>query len=99
MATAKEFRQALIDTMRQTELKGRGFLEITAGELHQRVGGYPGQNHRIPMCCRIMKVYLSEAWGDRLVDGPPNGQGASLRIRYRIPRPQDPVDVLDEIKK
>jgi hypothetical protein len=87
MAIAEDFRRALIEIMRQTQSDGQEFLEITAGELHRLVGGYPGQNHRIPMCCHVMHVHLSEDWGDRLVDGPPSGQGASLRIRYRIPRP------------
>ena len=97
MATAKEFRQVLFDAMSQTERKGSAFLEITAGELHQRAGGYPGRNHRMPMCCRVMKTYLSEAWGDCLLDESLTGQGPDLRIRYKIPRPQnEAVDVSEE---
>jgi hypothetical protein len=99
MATAAEFRQALINALLETELKGREFLEITAGELHRTVGEYPGKNHRLPMCCRVMRVYFCEGWGDRLVNDPAGGQGATLRIRYRLPRPQDGIDVLDEITK
>jgi hypothetical protein len=83
MATAAEFRQALINALLETELKGREFLEITAGELHRTVGEYPGKNHRLPMCCRVMRVYFCEGWGDR----------------FRLPRPQDGIDVLDEITK
>jgi hypothetical protein len=89
MPTAQDFRQALLQQMRQTHREGREYLEITAGELHRRVGGYPSHNHRMPACCSAMKAQVREDWGDRLVAGPPSGQGASLRIRYRIPRPYD----------
>jgi hypothetical protein len=33
---------------------GKATVEINAGDLHRRVGGYPGQNHRMPMCCVVM---------------------------------------------
>jgi len=26
-------------------------VEIRSGDLHRSVGGYPGTNHRMPICC------------------------------------------------
>jgi 5-methylcytosine-specific restriction protein A len=89
MPTAAEFRQALMDAMHQTELKGQQFLDITAGELHATVGGYPGDQHRMPMCCRVMRMQASEGWGDLIVKESTMRKGATLRIRYRLPRPQE----------
>src|ERR1700761_2204663 len=96
MATAAEFRQALIDAMHQTELKGQPFLDITAGELHTAVGGYPGDQNRMPMCCRMMRMLAIEGWGDLTVQESTTRKGATLRIRYRLPRPQEQLETLVE---
>ena len=34
---------------------GRSSIRIVSGELHTGVGGYPGQDHRMPLCCQGMK--------------------------------------------
>ncbi len=60
---------------------GGGSVEITAGELHRRVGGYPGPNHQMPTCCRVM--YRNVQGQDQIIARPPKGMGASLRIEYR----------------
>jgi hypothetical protein len=96
MATAAEFRRALIDAMQQRELKGQQFLDITAGELHTTVGGYPGDQHRMPMCCQVMRTQASEGWGDLIVKECTTRKGATLRIRYRLPRPQEKLETLVE---
>jgi 5-methylcytosine-specific restriction protein A len=59
-------------------------VEITAGSLHRVVGGYPGTNHRMPICCQVM--YDTMGPDDEVVTSPPSGKGASLRIRYQLPR-------------
>ena len=96
MATAAEFKRALIDAMHQTELKGQRFLDITAGELHATVGGFPGCQHRMPMCCRVIRMQASEGWGDLIVKESTIRKGATLRIRYRLPRPQEKLETLVE---
>jgi hypothetical protein len=63
-------------------------VEINAGLLHRRVGDYPDSvRHRMPVCCRVMFEALDLGYGDTILEQPPNGQGANLTIRYRLPRP------------
>jgi hypothetical protein len=66
---------------------GRETTEINAGELHSRVADYPGRNHRIPVCCEVMRGAFAADAGDVILEEPPSGQGASLTIRYVLPRP------------
>ena len=48
-----------------------------------QVGGYPGQNHRMPMCCAVMRSEMSA--GDAILQEPPKKQGASLTILTSFP--------------
>jgi hypothetical protein len=85
MPTAEDFKQELFRMMAEAHNAGNDFVEINAGELHKRVGGYPGRNHRMPNCCQVMKTQLALDYGDTIVDEPPSGQGPTLTIRYRLP--------------
>ena len=67
---------------------GRGTLIVKAGDLHRRVGGYPGNNHRMPVCCGVMRSEMVDDFDEVLYE-PRKGNGASLRIEYRLPRPHD----------
>ena len=87
MATVEDFRLRLNLIFIQALENGLSEVEVTSGELHRRVGGYPGPDHRMPLCCQVMRESLSEKAGDRVVEAPPSGQGATLRIRYVLPRP------------
>jgi 5-methylcytosine-specific restriction protein A len=60
------------------------FVDVKSGDLHRRVGGYPANNHRMPICCSVMKDSMKT--GDIILHEPPSGQGASLIIRYKLPR-------------
>lgn len=64
--------------------RGAPSVVINSGELHRAVGGYPGRNHRMPMCCETM--YAEKRKGDRVISSPPKGKGASLSIEYTLPR-------------
>ena len=66
------------------ENSGNEFVDIRAGALHRRVGGYPGYNHRMPICCKVMQN--ARIGADEIIASPPSGQGASLTIRYYLPR-------------
>ena len=55
---------------------------IRSGDLHREVGGYPGVNHRMPLCCSVMRAAMRE--GDTVESSPKSGQGASLLIRYLL---------------
>jgi hypothetical protein len=74
--------------MNEVHRNGKMTADISAGELHERVGGYPGKNHRMPVCCGVMQGAFTPDIGDVILEEPPSGQGASLRIRYVVPRPE-----------
>ena len=79
--SSDDFRQALAQHFSAAQDDS---VVITSGELHRAVGGYPSKNHRMPVCCSIMRNEMQES--DVILNEPPSGQGASLTIRYRLPR-------------
>jgi len=86
MPSADDFRNELYRIMLEATKAGRPNVDINAGELHRRVGNYPGKNHRMPVCCEVMRRALATDAGDVVLEQPPNGQGARLTIRYVLPR-------------
>jgi hypothetical protein len=86
--TADSFRAALAQLLQEATTGGQQSVRITAGELDRKVGGYPRRRHRMPVCCNVMKAEMDAAYGDAVVKAPPSGQGASLTIEYRLPRPR-----------
>jgi hypothetical protein len=85
MPTAEDFRRELFQMMADAQKGGRQFVEISARELHDRVGPPLRRNRRMPNCCRVMKARATD-YGDVIVNEPPSGQGPTLTIRYRLPR-------------
>ncbi len=85
----KNFKDELFHMLAEGQKTGNEFVEINAGELHRRVGGYPGRDHRMPNCCQVMKGQLALDYGDSVVDETRSGQGAALTIRYRLPRREE----------
>ena len=82
--TANDFQEYL-DALFLDALKQRiSYIDIKAGELHRQVGDYPQSNHRMPTCCVVMIKNMRE--GDEILYQPPKGKGATLKIRYQIPR-------------
>ena len=57
-----------------------GFIELTSGDVHRTVGGYPGPNHRMPQCCSVM--YQRMSGDDKVICAPPKRKGATVTIRY-----------------
>ncbi len=82
--TNLEFKSTLNQIFMAAQDKGLPYVELRAGDLHRQVGGYPGSNHRMPVCCSVMKQNMKP--GDELLKEPPSGMGASLTIRYKLPR-------------
>jgi 5-methylcytosine-specific restriction protein A len=78
------FHAALDELFHEAERTGRRSVQIRAGDLHKRVGGYPGPSHKMPQCCRAMRDVMSP--GDVIIQSPPSGSGASLVIEYLLPR-------------
>ena len=86
---AHDFLVEVDAQINQAAAQARPYVEINAGELHRSVGGYPppeGENHAMPNCCSVMWQEYDAAT-DEIVHSPPSRQGASLTIRYRLPRP------------
>ncbi|MCG3122048.1 MAG: hypothetical protein GIKADHBN_00424 [Phycisphaerales bacterium] len=81
---AHEFQSELNRRFAEAEAIGVDCLTVTAGDLHRSVGGYPGPSHRMPGCCAVMRANIKP--GDKELHSPPKGNGASLEIRYVIPR-------------
>lgn len=57
-------------------------LVITSKEVHKLVGGYPGPNHRMPMCCDAMYKAMEDS--DEILEKPPKDKGATLKIKYHL---------------
>ena len=85
MPSAAEFRQTLATTLHGASTQGLPYIDVIAGWLHEQVGEYPGPEHRMPVCCAVMRSEMRP--GDLILDQPPKGVGASLTIRYFLPRP------------
>jgi 5-methylcytosine-specific restriction protein A len=64
------------------------WIDIISGDVHKACGGYPGPNHRMPICCSTMRRLMSGN-DEILPGGPAKGNGATLTIRYyRINHPK-----------
>ena len=82
--TANAFRKELQRLMNEAKEKGCKYIDITSGEVHRNVGGYPGKKHRMPSCCEVIKSMKKV--NDEIINEPTKGNGASLTIRYIIDR-------------
>ena len=86
--TAEEFRVTLRAWMQGAEHASETTVEINSGQLHREVGGYPGQNHRMPMCCAVMRSEMSA--GDAILQEPPKAhdplQASPLLMEMIMPK-------------
>lgn len=83
--TANDFRSELVRLLTEGEKLGFVAVDINAGQLHRVVGHYPGKDHRMPVCCGVMRSTMTPA--DEIVVQPVRGKGPRLTVRYRLPRP------------
>lgn len=84
MPTKQEFIDAIRRKLRDAELQGEIYETINSGELHRELGGYPSPRHQMPSCWDAM--HEVQQAGDVVMRAPPKGKGASLTIRYKLPR-------------
>ena len=80
----QDFRDELSRTLSTATSEGKRSTVVKAGELHRQLGDYPGREHRMPICCEVM--YQEMKSGDEIMAAPPKGKGASLTVRYQLPR-------------
>jgi 5-methylcytosine-specific restriction protein A len=81
---ADDFRSFLKAHLRKAERHGARSVDITSGDLHRELGGYPARDHAMPTCCNVMRQEMRGR--DVVIAGPPSGLGATLTIRYYLPR-------------
>ena len=87
LPTAADFEADIRLQWADAAKRGRDFVDIRAGAVHSHLGGYPagpGGNHRMPVRCEVMKRLMASH--DRILSAPRSGQGASLAVRYSLPR-------------
>ena len=84
MPNSETFKNALGKIFDEAQRDGKKVVEVVSGVLHRSVGGYPGKDHRMPACCNVMQSERKH--GDAIIYEPPKGKGATLRIRYKLPR-------------
>ena len=84
MPSTDEFRHEIAAQIDRATKQGRPHIEINAGELHRVVGGYPTPTNRMAMCCGAMRELCRP--DDHTIYEPPARDGASLTIRYKLPR-------------
>jgi hypothetical protein len=81
---AQDFRTALQKRFVQAQKYAYPHIDVQSADLHREVGHYPGSDHRMPICCDVMRQAMRDA--DKVLQESPSGQGASLLIRYMLPR-------------
>ena len=82
--TAK-FELVLSELLSEAKQREWVFIDVSSGNLHQLVGGYPspkGENHAMPTCCRVMRKMKKP--NDEILNQSKSEDGAKLVIRYRI---------------
>lgn len=85
MSEGKErFREELQALLKKAEELGFVAVDINAGNLHRRVGEYPGTDHRMPLCCDA--IYGEMGPRDIVVEQTDSGKGASVSVRFMLPR-------------
>ena len=92
--TANDFWLQLFLKIQRANEHGETFVDVNAGELHRLVGDYPGSDHRMPTCCRVMREEMQP--DDTILHEPQKGSGASLTIRYLLPRQSSQNDPKDQ---
>ncbi|MDE0091204.1 MAG: hypothetical protein OXP12_07620 [Thaumarchaeota archaeon] len=61
---------------------GLSSIVIQSGILHRIAGGYSGKDHRMPVCCGVMRSRMQEC--DKILPSSLKKYGASLRVLYLL---------------
>jgi hypothetical protein len=74
--TKRDFEEAIQRKLREATSEGLTSIMINAGELHGIVGGYPNHDHRMPLCCQVIRENMRV--GDSIIQSPPSSSGKSI---------------------
>ena len=80
--TAWDFQNRLMAILNGARQSGKSYVDIESGNLHEQVGGYPNADHKMPVCCEVMRRMMRT--GDAVLEEPTSEQGAKLMIRYIV---------------
>lgn len=80
--TADDFREEINGMIKKAREGKLSFIDITSGDVHRKVGGYPSRDHRMASCCDVMYSLMKTK--DEILYAPPKGKGATLKIRYYL---------------
>lgn len=78
----RRFSAALEKLLTAARKRGEGFVEVNAAALHRAVGGYPGPQHHMPLCCHVLRGAMGP--DDFVVREPRSGSGPTLTLRYHL---------------
>lgn len=87
MPTIEEFLDEIRSQLRAAELTGASEIELNAGQVHRKMGGYPGLNHRMKACCEALYAEMHDGL-DEVLAAPGRRYGASVTVRFGLPRPR-----------
>ncbi len=73
---AEDFRNELRRLLAKAEEFGFIAVDVNSGNLHRRVGCYPGADHRMPVCCKVMYDEMTER--DQRISQPESAQRAPV---------------------
>ena len=79
-----DFQRVLDSILREMDDKHKSEYIVTSADVHRMAGGYPGPDHRMSLCCSVMRENMRP--GDKIISEPPGGVGATFSIRYKLPR-------------
>ena len=85
--TSDDFRAALAGLFGDGAKAGRDTMVVRAGDLHHIVGGYPGPDHRMPVCCDVMYAEMLDG-ADEVSRRP--AEGRRRFARDRVPATASP---------
>jgi hypothetical protein len=80
--TAWDFQNRLVAILNRARQSRQSYVDIESVNLHKEVGGYPDPNHRMPVCCEVMRKLMRP--GDSVIKEPLGSQDATLIIRYAV---------------
>lgn len=80
--TADIFKEELEGMLTSARENGLDCLEVKAGNLHRRVGGYPSGKQQMRLCCQVMFQEMTER--DEVYYAPTIGMGATMRVKYYL---------------
>ena len=80
--TAWDFQNQLMAILNGARQSGNPYVDVESGNLHQQAGGYTNSNHKMPVCCEVMRRMMRV--GDSVLRETTSGQDATLTVRYTV---------------